>query len=49
MIAEVNRDEMYSGCPMIGDIDNYLKGFGFTRELVAWQSESWGDAFYIKV
>ena len=48
IIAEVNRDEVYAQCPLIGDIDNYLQGFGFTRELVTWQSESWGDAFYMK-
>ena len=48
IIAEVNRDEVYTQCPLIEDIDSYLKDFGFTRELVTWQSESWGDAFYIK-
>jgi len=48
IIAEVNRDEMYEGCPMIEDIDEYLEGFGFQRIAVQWQSESWGDALYLK-
>tara|TARA_R100000479_G_scaffold167370_1_gene107760 strand:- start:159 stop:776 length:618 start_codon:yes stop_codon:yes gene_type:complete len=49
MIVEVNRDEVYSGCPMIEDIDNFLQDFNFTRIEVAWQSKSWGDAFYAKI
>ena len=48
IIAEVNRDEMYEGCPMIEDIDDYVKEFGFERVAVTWQSESWGDALYVK-
>ena len=49
MIVEVNRDEVYSGCPMIEDIDNFLQDFNFTRVEVGWQSKSWGDAFYAKI
>ena len=48
MIVEVNRDEMYEGCPMIQDIDDFLQGYKFTRELTYWQSTSWGDALYVK-
>lgn len=48
IIAEVNRDEVYEGCPMIEDIDIYLEKFDFTRRAVHWQSESWGDAIYAK-
>ena len=48
IIAEVNRDEVYEGCPMIEDIDAYVKEFGFERVTVEWQSESWGDALYVK-
>ena len=47
-IIEVNRDEVYESCPMIEDIDLYLEGFGFERLAVEWQSESWGDAIYVK-
>ena len=48
IIVEVNRDEVYEGCPMIEDIDEYLEEFGFQRIAVQWQSESWGDALYSK-
>mgnify|MGYP003111536600 FL=1 len=48
IIAEVNRDEMYAGCPMIEDIDSFLTEHGFKREHTSWQSPSWGDALYIK-
>lgn len=48
IIAEVNRDEVYEGCPMIDDIDLYLNTFNFERKAVHWQSESWGDALYSK-
>ena len=48
IVVEVNRDEMYTDCPMIEDIDAYLKEFGFDRVAVEWQSESWGDAVYAK-
>tara|TARA_R110000822_G_scaffold38327_2_gene106381 strand:- start:935 stop:1576 length:642 start_codon:yes stop_codon:yes gene_type:complete len=48
IIAEVNRDEVYEGCPMIEEIDSYLEEFGFKRLAVEWQSESWGDALYVK-
>ena len=48
IIAEVNRDEMYEGCPMIEDIDSHVAGFGFERLTVHWQSQSWGDALYVR-
>ena len=48
VMAEVNRDEVYEDCPMIEEIDSYLEGFGFKRLAVEWQSESWGDALYVK-
>jgi len=48
MILEVNRDEVYEGCPMIEDLDDFLHSFGFARIATAWQSESWGDAVYAR-
>ena len=49
IIAEVNRDEVYEGCPLIEDIDSYLEQFDLKRQMVQWQSESWGDALYAKI
>lgn len=49
LLLEVNRDEVYEGCPMIEEIDCYLANTsGFKREHVVWQSESWGDALYLR-
>jgi hypothetical protein len=46
---EVNKAELYKGCPMIQEIDAYLAGFGFKRVEVKWAGNfGWGDAFYIK-
>ena len=49
MILEINRDEVYEGCPMVEEIDFYVASAGFQRALTFWQSESWGDGFYIRV
>mgnify|MGYP003135398500 CR=1 FL=1 len=48
MVVEVNRDEVYEGCPMIEDINSFLYPLGFTLIDTAWQSKSWGDALYAK-
>lgn len=49
IITEVNRKEMYKGCPMVEDIDIFLKQYDFIRmELEWWEDkEDWGDALYI--
>jgi FkbM family methyltransferase len=45
--TEVNIQEMYEGCALMGDLDNYLKDF--TRvETKLTRKRSWGDALYIK-
>ena len=48
VIAEVNRDEVYTGCAMIGDVDAYLSQYGLRQASVYWQSASWGDAVYVR-
>jgi len=48
MILEVNRAEVYEGCPMVEELDNFLKDFGFSRLSTRWQTKSWGDALYAK-
>ena len=47
--TEVNIQEVYKGCNLIGELDDYLRRFGFER--VAQQIYTdlgWGDAFYMK-
>ena len=48
MIVEVNRDEVYEGCPLIEDINEFLVPNGFVLIQVEWQSKSWGDAVYAR-
>ena len=46
--CEVNAISVYEGCPVILEIDHYLKGFGFNRKSVRWwKNDGWGDAIYI--
>lgn len=44
---EVNKAEVYKGCPDISLIDRYLHNFGFKRLATKWVGD-WGDAFYSK-
>ena len=47
--TEVNTEQVYQGCNLIGEIDTYLSGFGFERVAQQIYKEyGWGDAFYIK-
>lgn len=47
--TEVNTEEVYKGCNLIGEIDDYLQGFGFVRVAQKIYTEyGWGDAFYMK-
>ena len=47
--TEVNTEEVYKGCNLIGEIDDYLGGFGFTRVTQhIYKEYGWGDAFYMK-
>tara|TARA_B100000902_G_C27079591_1_gene798202 strand:+ start:164 stop:916 length:753 start_codon:yes stop_codon:yes gene_type:complete len=50
IILEINKKELYEGCPLVKDIDAYLKKYEFIRtDTHYWMdSYSWGDAFYIK-
>lgn len=46
---EVNKAELYIGCPLIEDLDVYLDGYGFVRVETYWAGNTnWGDALWIK-
>ena len=46
---EVNKEELYKGCPLVEDLDMYLIGFGFRRVETSWAGNfGWGDSFYIR-
>ena len=50
IMTEVNLDELYEGCPMMEDLDEFLGDlFGFKRvEERIVGNKTWGDALYIK-
>lgn len=46
---EVNYEEIYRGCPLIDDIDEFLEKVGFQRVgTTTPYDRSWGDAFYVR-
>lgn len=44
---EVNERELYKGCPLLPEIDEYLKRFDLHRVETKMTTWGWGDAFYI--
>jgi len=48
ILCEVNRAELYKGCPMVEEIDSFLNDYGFKRDVTSWDGYTWGDALYIK-
>lgn len=47
--SEVNKRSVYEGCAIIGELDNYLEQFSFTRVATRWAYKTgWGDALWIK-
>ena len=48
LYTEVNSDQVYRGCAVINELDDYLKQFGLIRVETKWTEFRWGDAFYIK-
>lgn len=45
---EVNEKELYKGCPLIAEIDEYLRMYDLIRAETHLTPHGWGDAFYIK-
>ena len=48
IMSEVNTDEVYEGCVLIDELDEFLVTFGFNRVETNMAGGLWGDAFYIK-
>ena len=47
--TEVNYEELYEGCALIDDIDNFLEDYGFERVATTTPYHpTWGDAFYVR-
>ena len=48
--TKVNTEHVYKNCNLIGEIDDYLSNFGYTRvEQTILKEYGWGDAFYMKI
>ena len=48
LYLEVNKEQLYQGCALLGEIDKYVEQFGFKRVDLSMTTHGWGDAFYIK-
>lgn len=48
LYTEINSDEVYKGCALVTELDEYLKQFGLERVETSWTNFKWGDAFYMK-
>lgn len=47
--AEVNQKELYKGCMLLPEMDDFLTGKGFARRVMKMEQYGWGDAFYVRV
>jgi FkbM family methyltransferase len=48
LYLEVNEKELYKGCSLIGELDEYLSKRGFKRVVTNMTKHGWGDAIYIR-
>ncbi len=47
--TEVNKKQVYEGCTLVTDLDDYLLVNGFKRATTRWYlKQGWGDALYIR-
>jgi len=46
--SEVNFEEVYVGAPLVSELDDFLRTFGFQRILTASTPYGWGDALYLR-
>lgn len=48
LYLEVNTEEVYKGCALIGEIDAYVASYGFERVCTKMTGAGWGDAIFVK-
>jgi len=46
--TEVNTKELYTGCALLGEMDEFLGARGFVRVALELTQHSWGDALYVR-
>lgn len=47
--CEVNEKELYEGCALLNELDEFLLSHKFKRVLISMTQHGWGDAFYVKI
>lgn len=47
--TEVNIGHLYESCPLLDEMDEFLKTIGFIRTDLSLTESGWGDAFYMKM
>ena len=47
ILTEIFTEELYKNCPMVSEIDMYLKNLNFTRIKTSGIGDGWGEALYI--
>lgn len=48
LYLEVNQEEVYKGNGLVGEVDKYVKSFGFHPITQVFTTARWGDKFYVK-
>lgn len=46
--SEINIKELYIGCPLLTELDQWLRGFGFILKEKTLTVHGWGDGFWSK-
>jgi len=46
--SEVNFEEVYKDCCLVGDLDEFLHDHKFSRVLTSAPEKTWGDALYLR-
>jgi len=48
IVAEINERELYAGCGLVDQVDEYLASRGFRRVHTHMEVYGWGDALYVR-
>jgi FkbM family methyltransferase len=48
LYLEINEKELYKGCALVDEIDEFLKQYNFARVHTVMTPHGWGDGLYIK-
>lgn len=46
--AEINREELYEGCALVDEVDEWLGVLGFDRVETEWCGGTWGEGIYVR-